>query len=108
MGMRQQDRSRVSHDKWQLITPEMRWSSARCPAINDRVIPFFDAMEIRSAMLKDIRNRKVSFDRQAEIFAPLDEDELDTFFKLALKITKGPTLTESRVMRRKTSDTPNS
>ena len=47
-------------------------------------------------MLKEIR--QASFDRQAEMFAPLTERERETFFRLVLKIAKGPALTNSSVM----------
>lgn len=42
--------------------------------------------------------RQVSFDRQSEMFAPLTERERETFFRLVLKIAKGPALTDSGVM----------
>lgn len=48
------------------------------------------------AILKTIR--QASFDRQAEMFAPLTERERETFFRLVLKIAKGPSLTDSQVM----------
>ncbi len=50
------------------------------------------------AVLKDIR--QVSFDRQAEMFAPLSARELQTFTQLAMKIANGPALKDSQVMRR--------
>ena len=54
-----------------------------------------------SEILTEIR--RVSVARQEELFAPLDEKELQTFFELARKIANGPALTQSRTMPR---DTP--
>ena len=52
--------------------------------------------EAGEALLDEIR--AVSRRRQEEIFAPLTEDERETFFRLALKIAKGPCLLESAAM----------
>ncbi len=42
--------------------------------------------------------RQVSFDRQSEIFAPLNKQELETYFRLTTKIAKGRALTTSDIM----------
>ncbi len=46
--------------------------------------------------------RQISLQRQGELFAPLDEGELQTFFELARKIANGPALTHSITMPRET------
>lgn len=48
-------------------------------------------------MLHEIR--EISLDRQQELFAPLSDEERETFFKLARKIATGQGLLESDVMK---------
>ena len=43
--------------------------------------------------------RAVSFTRQEELFAPLNADERETFFRLARKIAVGPHLLDSEAMK---------
>ena len=48
------------------------------------------------ALLAEIR--EISNERQKELFSPLSEDELETFFRLARKIVYGPALLSSVAM----------
>lgn len=43
--------------------------------------------------------REISVSRQAELFAPLSDEERETFFTLACKIAHGPGLLDSSAMR---------